>query len=393
MKIAFVCAESSAELQAEQLARYFLQQDASVELVAMGGRRLERLGARLLEDTQNWAVMGLSQTLPRLWYFTKRYWRLRQLLLREKPDLTILIDAPAINMRLGAILKGEGLRTCYYFPPSAWSDNTKRMGDIASRCDLVVPTFAQNFEVYQKAGLEVLYLGHPMRDMFVPCEPVQAQRELGIPEGDYVCLMPGSRASEVKMLLDTTLGAARLILDKEPEVKFLLPIALESLRPLIEGPVRESGLPITLFEGRSKLCMQSSLSVLMASGSVSLEAALLGKPITLFYKIPQWEYRFIMWLLHRGWLEIDYIALPNLILREKIIEEWIQDEATPENLAQDLLSSLREGPERHRKIQDLSRLSQSLGQRGVLSKISAALWDFAQGMPRDLLLKNYGMVE
>ncbi|MCA9794411.1 MAG: lipid-A-disaccharide synthase [Candidatus Eremiobacteraeota bacterium] len=375
-----MAAEPSGDLQGAALARELRRRIPGVELLGVGCARLREAGVKLIWDSSTWGTIGPSEAIARLPGYYMAYRRMRHVLVREQPELTVVIDSPAIHMRLTGYLQRQSMRTLYYFPPSAWTRNPKRVHAIHCRVCGVVATFALNYQTYCDNGLPVAYYGHPMVDLLACApSPAESRRALGLPEGRYIALMPGSRLAEVRLLTPILLETARRLREHRPDLRFLLPAASakieKRLRRLI-GPIPEW---LTLVSGSSREVLRCSELVLMCSGSASLEAAVLGIPLAIFYKLNRADYalaRLLRWL---NILRIDRFALPNLVLDEDALPELVQDQVTPERLEQEALRLLEPGPYRQEHLDTLARVRQALAGQGSIPKIAAFVDYVAQG--------------
>ncbi len=377
---AILAAEPSGDLQAAALIPHLRRLDPGATFIGVGGAHLREQGVELLVDTSAWGSIGVFEVLGRLPRIAWEYWKLRRRLLAMRPTLTVMIDSPALFMRLARPLKSAGLRTVYYFPPSAWTDNQERLRSIASRVDKVICTFRRNFEAYRTAGIPVEYFGHPMVDVVQPYSREEAHRALGMDDrgARYVALLPGSRLQEIRLMTPLLIEAARLLAQRYPDLVFLLPAAsdkvYERLQELSEG---WSDLRLHLVRGKTHPVLSLSRVALLASGSVSLEAGCLGTPMVLAYRVNRWDLlgvRLLMWLKV---IKIGRIALPNLVLDEEILPELLQEKATPTSIFREAVSLFEEGPKRTAMLEDLSRMRTSLGSSPVVPRVAQTIAESA----------------
>lgn len=379
--IAITAAEPSGDLQGAALARALRRRNPEIRLLGVGCGRMREAGVEMIAESALWSTIGPSEAFGRLPALILAYCRLRDELVRARPDLTVVIDAPAIHMRLAGHLRRKGLRTLYYFPPSAWSPNPHRARQIHRRVDAVVPAFRFNARVYEKAGLPAAFFGHPMVDLFTPpLAADQARERLGLPAGRYVALLPGSRTQEVRLLLPLLMEAARRLRKRHPDLRFLLPTATEAIERRIRGLLGPSPEWLTICSGQAREAMAASRVVLMASGSASLEAALLGVPVVLFYRLAPFDHGLVRVLRALGLFTMTRFTLPNLVLDEDVLPELFQDEVSAERLEREALPLLEEGPERRRLLAHFERLRRELGEPGVVPRVAAFVDLVSQGM-------------
>lgn len=377
--IALLSGEPSGDLQAAALARALQHIDPSLQLWGTGGKHMRQAGVEIVEDISAMGVMGVFEALPKLKGIWDTYHRMRARLVERRPDLTIMIDTPAINMRLADLLREHSLRSVYYFPPSAWTTNLERLVKIHSKVDAVVPCFSYNASNYQKAGLEHAFFGHPLVDLFKPIDCVVAQAKLGIePNLTYIALLPGSRTHEVRCILPTFIEVARRLRRYRPDLQFLLPIASQAIEDLVRETVGSFD-GIHLIKGHSRWAMASSRMALMASGSATLESALLGIPLVLCYRANSFDYGLGQILRKTGVLNFKRWGLPNIVLQEDIMPELLQYEANPGRLVMEVMLLLDDTPTRQTQLADLQRIRQTLGGSGVVERVARFTYEFGRG--------------
>jgi lipid-A-disaccharide synthase len=377
--IALLSGEPSGDLQAAALARALKHIDPSLQLWGTGGKHLRQAGVEIVEDISGMGVMGVFEALPKLKGIWDTYHRMRARLVERRPDLTVMIDTPAINMRLADLLRQESLRSIYYFPPSGWTTNLERLAKIQSKVDAVVPCFSYNASNYEKAGIEHAFFGHPLVDLFQPIDPMVAQARLGLDPGrTYVALLPGSRIQEVRCILPTFVEVARRLRRYRPDLEFLLPIASQAVEPLVLEMVGDCG-GIHIIKGQSRWAMASSRLALMASGSATLESALLGIPLVLCYRANAFDYGLGQLLRKTGILNFKRWGLPNIVLQEDIMPELLQYEANPGRLVMEAMLLLDDTPTRQNQLADLQRIRETLGGSGVVEKVARFTYEFGCG--------------
>ena len=351
--------------------------------VGVGGQLSRSAGVTLWADSSLWSIVGATEALTRVPRFLVDYWRIRQRLLQTRPDFILFIDAPAVHMRLAPVMQRHGLRCAYYFPPSGWSRNGKRLKDIHSRCEALIPAFAFSAEQYALNHLPVAYFGHPLVDLCQPRSRSEALAQLGLPEGDYAALMPGSRTQEIRMLLPTFLEAAARLHDRHPQLTWLLPAANRPLGERIRRLLPDPPTWLRILEGNSRSVMMVSQAGLLSSGSATLEACLLNLPHVICYKFNPIDYFIAFCLRALGLMKIDMFGLPNLVLQDKVIPERFQHEANPQELARLVEPLLESGPPREYALAQLARVRQQLGPPGAVARVAAFVARMAQGQTRD----------
>jgi lipid-A-disaccharide synthase len=371
---ALLAAEPSGDLQAAALVPHLRKMDPDAEFIGIGGKHLEAEGVEILCDTSWWGSIGASEVLTRLPRIILQYYQFRRRYVERNPDVTVMIDSPAIFMRMAKFTRAKGLKTIYYFPPSAWSDNPNRMREIADRVTGVVATFHRNWETYKAAEVPVQYFGHPMVDVVKRRSRADVLSELGLKEGRYITLLPGSRHQEVRLMTPILLETARKLKAWDPELTFLLPAASPKVHDKLQTMVDGTAL---LYSGKAQHTLSISELALMTSGSVSLEAAFLNCPMVLGYRFNRFDAALGRFLIWAGILRIKHFALPNLVLDETILPELLQEEVTPERLYQEARLLLPGGTNRETMLQDLARVREALGRGPVVSRVAEYVYQTA----------------
>ncbi len=375
-----MAAEPSGDLQAGALASALLRRDPSLRLVGVGGDRMAEAGVELWMESHTWSTIGPGEALARLPGLYLAYRRMRWHLLEARPDLTVVVDAPALHMRLVGFLRRRGLRTAYYFPPSAWSRNPQRMQAIHSRVDGVLCAFRANASRYQDLGLPVAYFGHPLVDIVGQApDAEEARRLLGL-AGPGLALLPGSRTQEVRHLLPVFLEVAARLRRDHPDLEILLPCATPPLEKRIRAVLEAAPIEgVRVLQGQARLALAASRLALMASGSASLEAALLGTPMLLCYRFGALDVALGRTLQALGLLRVDRFGLPNLVLDQDVVPELLQDQVEPVRLEAEARRLLADGPERQHMLDALSRVRQALGGPGVVERLAGVVDRLSEG--------------
>jgi lipid-A-disaccharide synthase len=295
---------------------------------------MEAEGFDAIYPSERLAVRGYVEVLKHYIGIARIRRQLRRRLLRERPDVFVGIDAPDFNLGLERRLKAHGIATVHYVSPSVWAWRAGRLASIGRSVSHMLTLFPFEPELYRARGIPVSYVGHPLADAFPMDVDMAAARErVGVsPDVPVFALLPGSRQSELHYLSDLFIETARLLHERFPQAQFLVPFASRETRGLFEEAIYRCNaqeLPITLLFGHSHDAMAAANGVLVASGTATLEAALLKKPMVIAYRISPWTYRLVKRLLH-----LPYAGLPNILAGRFVVPEFIQDDATPANLAQ-----------------------------------------------------------
>jgi lipid-A-disaccharide synthase len=336
--IALVAGEASGDQLGSHLIKAIKLVAPNVKFVGIGGPKMQAAGMEIWFPMEKLAVNGYVEVLMHLREILTIRKRLRERLISSPPHLFIGIDAPDFNLNLEMSLKQCGIATVHYVSPSIWAWRGERIHKIKNAVSRVLALFPFEAPLYENAGVPVTYVGHPLADM-LPILPKrdEMREQMRIRKQSKVfAFLPGSRQSEVRQLAQTYIQTARLILHKIPEAVFLVPLASRETRNIFEEvqwKLEAQQLPITLLFGHAHDAMIAADGVLVASGTATLEAALLKRPMVITYKVPALTY----WLMKRKGYQ-PYVGLPNILAGRFVVPEILQDDATPENLAQALIN-------------------------------------------------------
>lgn len=339
-RVAIVAGESSGDLLGAALVRALKARRPELEFYGIGGPKMIAEGVRTLFPLEKLAVRGYVEALRHLpeIYGIRR--KLARRLLGDRPDLFIGVDAPDFNLGLEARLKASGIRSVHYVGPSVWAWRAERIHRIHRCVDHLLVLFPFEEAVFRGAGVPATYVGHPLADT-LPLIPdrEEARAQLRLPAAaPAVVLLPGSRVSELEWHADLMIETARRLVAARPGLRCFAPLATRETREYFESRLYARGagdLPISILFGHATLALHAADGALVASGTATLEAALARCPMVITYRVPALTH----WLMMRKAL-LPYIGLPNILSREFIVPELLQDEATPDNLAQALLNWL-----------------------------------------------------
>lgn len=336
--IGMVAGEASGDLLGSHLMAAIRQHMPEVRFVGIGGPKMAAAGMQVLFPMEKLAVRGYVEVLKHYREIVGIRRQLRARFIAEPPDLFIGVDAPDFNLDLEMALKARGTPTVHYVSPSIWAWRGERIHKIRRAVSHMLALFPFEVPLYRREKVPVTYVGHPLADMLAELPKREAMREqMLLPKQIKVfALLPGSRQSEVRQLAATCIETARLILVKYPDARFLVPLASRETRAIFEQEIYNCGaeeLPIKLLFGHAQDAMIAADGVLVASGTATLEAALLKRPMVITYRIP----KLTWWLTQRKRYQ-PWVGLPNIMAGRFIVPELLQEDATPANLAQALLN-------------------------------------------------------
>lgn len=337
-----VAGEASGDLLGARLIRALKQHYPHARFIGIAGPQMLAEGAETLVPMERLSVMGLVEVLGRLRELFAVRDQLIERLQAEKIDAFIGIDAPDFNLRIAAALKPTGIPTIHYVSPSVWAWRQGRVKGIRASVDLMLCLLPFEKAFYDKHDVPAVFVGHPLADS-LPMEPesAAAQARLGLGDGlslesRAVALLPGSRRGEVASLLPLLLATAEILHQQFPALKFLIPAINAERAEQINTLVQEhAALPIQVFDQRigndvGRVVMSAAQVIVLASGTATLEALLLKKPMVVAYRL-----HWLTWLIARLLVRIPFVSLPNLLAGRRLVPELLQNQATPENLARE----------------------------------------------------------
>ncbi len=355
------------------LIRALRARDANLRVTCLGGGLSRKAGAKVLVDNRDLAVVGVSEVLDHVKGIYRAWCKIVSYLETERPGLVILIDYPDFNFLLARLAKRLGLKVFYYIPPQIWAWRTGRIRTLKRIADAMAVILPFEPAFYEEHGMKVHYVGHPLLDVVegAPTREEALKRYRteanGGPgsSGPLVGLLPGSRRGEVRSLLPILLESAASIHRENPSVSFLMPLAPTLDAAAISRTVEASNLPIRVVSNDTYGAVRACDLIVAASGTVTLEATILGAPMIVIYKVSELSHQ-----LARRLIRVKYAAIPNLIAGRRIVPEFIQGDAKPERIAAEALGLLAAPGGLESQHRELSRVKESLGVPGVADKVA-----------------------
>jgi lipid-A-disaccharide synthase len=373
LTIGMVAGEPSGDALGLHLIQALRRHLPQARFTGIGGPGMESAGFQTLVPMEKLSVMGFVEVLRHLpeLYGVRR--RLLAHFLNERPRLFVGIDAPEFNLGLELKLRTAGVPTAHYVSPSIWAWRAGRIHKIRRAVSKMLVLFPFEAKLYERAGVPVAYVGHPLADLLgkFPA-PAAVREQLRLPAAaKVVALLPGSRVNEVKRLADLFVATAGRITESVPGVQFLVPFVSRETRDLFETALyrREIGeLNMNMMFGHAHEAMAAADVVLAASGTATLEAALLKRPMVITYKAAPFSA-----FLHRRLTYLPYVGLPNVLAGRFVVPEFLQEEATPENLAQAVINLLFDSVTRQRLEAHFDTLAAELRRDAANAAAEAVL--------------------
>ena len=372
VRIAMVAGEASSDQLAAHLIEALKKQIPDVQFYGIGGPKMQRHGFDSLWPAEKLAVRGYAEVLKHYREIVGIRRQLLQRILKDKPDAFIGVDGSDFNLWLEKRLKRHGIPAIHFVSPSIWAWRKNRMKKIIQSVTHILAIYPFEPELYAGTSVKCTYVGHPLADVIPLTVDQYAIREkLGIAQDrPVVALLPGSRQSELQFMAETFIETAKLLLVRYPTLQFLVPLVSRETRLQFETALwklKADELPFTLMFGHAAEAVAASDAVLVASGTATLETALVGKPMVIAYKMSPWS-----WRLMRGMRYLPWVGLPNILAGRYVVPEFLQDDATPENLAQALGNLLVDGQVRAGIMRVFDSLHRNLRQN-TAEKAAAAV--------------------
>lgn len=373
LRVGMVAGEASGDMLGAHLMAALKARRRSVMFAGIGGPRMIAEGFESHFPMEKLSVRGYAEALRNYTEIMGVRRRLARAMLEERPDLFIGVDSGDFNLGLERRLRDAGIPTIHYVSPSVWAWRGWRVRKIARAVTRILVMFPFEAPLYEKAGVPVTYVGHPLADV-IPQEPkkAEARAQLRLPQDKLiVALLPGSRRSELHYMASTFVLAAHRFRQEMHDVHFVCPTVTRATRDMFERAVHEqqrADLPLTLLFGHSHEALAAADMALVASGTATLETALFKTPMVIAYRQSA-----LTWALMRSMLYLPYVGMPNILAGERLVPELLQDEANPGALAAALLALWRDEAARNRQIERFHEFHHLLRQNTAQKAADAVL--------------------
>jgi lipid-A-disaccharide synthase len=372
-RVLISCGEASGDLYAAALVEELRRREPGIEIAGFGGPRLAAAGATLLEDYRHYSVTGLAEVvkqLPRTWAL---YRRLVGAARQAPPDVFVPIDFPDFNFRLASALDRQGIPVVYYVAPQLWAWREGRLDTMRRFASLVLPIFPFEPEIYERAGIPVEFVGHPLVDLIPPPANRDAVlREAGLdPERPVLAVLPGSRRNEVHRILPDLVTAMPLLAERVPGIQALVaraPNLDDELFAPLDAARADARVPIAILDGRADDVLSAADVVLTASGTATVQTALHEKPMVIVYRVSELSY-----FLGRRFVKVDTFGMANLIAGKKVATELIQGFFTPERVASEVARLFLDADAAEAMREEWRGVKHRLGDGGASGRAADAI--------------------
>lgn len=373
-KVMISAGEVSGDTHGTYLVRELKKLDPNLYFFGMGSEKLLAEGVDIKFDITKRGSIGIFEALPNVIPIYLTYLKLVALMKKEKPDLLLLVDSQGINMPLAKAAKKLGIKTVYYIAPQEWLWGTKKgVKKVSRTIDQIVAIFEQEKDVYAKEKANVIYEGHPLIDIVKPTKSTaEVKKEyFGDPNCQMIAICPGSRTQEIRGLFPILLEAGELISRRLPNAKFIVPAASTDMIKEVFGQVGEDFRPLAVVGHTYDILAASDLA-LCASGTINLEASILGTPNIMVYKLHPLTYLMGKYVLKIG-EKLKHFSMPNILLDEAAIPELVMEQVNPQKIAEESIEIMRDASRRQKMTASFDKLRGKLGSPGVIKRVASAI--------------------
>lgn len=359
-KIMIIAGEASGDLHGAKLASEIKTLLPNLEITGLGGASMKQAGVELITDISNFSVCGFFEVIRYLPRLISLFNKIKRELINNRPDLLILIDYPTFNLKLAKVAAKHKIKVLYYISPQIWAWHTSRVKKIRQCVNMMAVIFPFESEFYRNNSVPVKYVGHPLVGTVSPtADKLNLRMKYHFADTDIIVgLLPGSRNNEIKYILPTLLKTAQLLHQKNPHIKFVLPLANTLTKQEIGGFVQDCQVPINIIAENRYDAMSICNAVVAASGTVTLELTLLQVPMVIVYKANVLSFKLAKYLV-----KIPHISLCNIVAGEKIVTELLQQDATAENISAELLRLIEDHSYRNEQTKQLQKVSAKLATK------------------------------
>ncbi len=360
--VMIIAGEASGDMHGASLVQEMLKIDPTLNFYGIGGSRLSKAGVKLMANVSEMAVVGLTEVFSKLGKFIKIMNQMKKSLDDIKPDLVILIDFAGFNLRLAKAVHKRGIKVFYYVSPQVWASRRGRIREIKKYVNRMAVILPFEVDTYKRENFHVDYVGHPLLDLVkTDYSKAESRKKFNLPGNKTtIGLLPGSRISEVRKLLPEMLQAAAILAQEIPDIQFVLPLADTLEEKIITGIISRFDVKVNVISGNTYDVISCTDLAIVASGTATLETALLGVPMIIVYKISPLTY-FIGKMI----ITVKNIGIVNIIAGKTIVPELIQDQANGKHIASEALAIITNDERNQEIIGELAEIRAKLGNPGA----------------------------
>ena len=365
-RVMIVVGEASGDLHGAHLVKALYRRDPTLEIFGVAGDGLKREGIKVIFDVDRLTGMGFAELAGNLKTIWQAYRLLRKALREERPNLLILVDFPEFNLRLARLAKKSGIPVLYYISPQVWAWRKRRTQKIARWVDRMAVVFPFEVPLYQNEGVAVSFVGHPLLDLAHSSEPRERTlTQYGLdPSRQTIAILPGSRSREVAYHLPPMLEAADR-LERQLEAQFILVRATTVERGILDGILEKAAVEVPIAEGNTYNVLHACDLVWAASGTATLETALMLRPMVIVYRLS-----WLTYALARLLVRVSHIGMVNIIAGESVVPELIQSDVTADKIVAESRAILQDPELRKRIVSKLSQVREKLGSPGASERVA-----------------------
>lgn len=373
--ILIVAGEASGDMHSASIISELKKLDPSIKISAMGGEKMRSSGAEIIIDIRELSIIGFTGVIRNIKKINQAFQRILHEINTKRPAAVVLVDYPGFNLKLAKILKGKGIPVIYFISPQIWAWWKGRIHSIKQFVDKMIVIFKFEEKLYKNAGIDVSFVGHPLIDKTkTDLQEKDFLKTINLsPHKETIGLIPGSRKTEVERILPVILETAKQINRERPQTQFIISKAPSLTKDLFETRLKKYSFPAAICENNIYNILNACNFVLVASGTATLETAIMRKPMAIIYKVS-----FLNWLIARHLIKIPYIGLVNIVAGKKIVPEFVQFQAKPRLIAQETISTLCNEEKITQIKSDLKKVREKLGAPGACKKTAELILRFIE---------------
>ena len=378
-KILIIAGEASGDLHGSGVVRSLLRLSPDVQVYGVGSGNMRQAGAELIIDSSQLAVVGITEVFGQIGNLFKAYWQLKEFIKTNHLALLILIDFPDFNLLLARVAKSVGVPVLYYISPQVWAWRSGRVKKIANRVEKMAVILPFEVDIFRQAGLDVEFVGHPLLDVLD-----LNRQDISLPNTEewkgapLIALLPGSRAKEVNSLLPSMKRAAEIIREKKPGARFILAAAPSLNVKEVTEFLKSSDVSVTIVQGQTYQVIKAADLVIVASGTATLETAILDKPMVILYHVSSLSY----WI-GKSLVKVNWISLVNIVAGKSVVPELLQQEVKGERIAAEVLKILEDESCRQKILQGLAEVRDKLGTPGAAHRVAEMALEMIDNNQKD----------